>query len=235
VLEPRRQFVRILIKLNAITRIGSQRVEFKLTKRHLELAMDELAGRDRHIAVALDQVGYPEERRRGEPSFEHFMRIIAGQQLSVKAAATIFGRLEKALEGQFRPQRVLDMSDGELRALGLSRQKIGYARGLSEAVLDGTLDPAAMAELPDDEVIEQITRLKGFGRWSAEMFLLFALGRPDVWPSDDLGIQAGLHRLKNMRARPDRKRTEAVARPWRPYRGAAAIFVWHYHSNAPMA
>ncbi len=210
-------------------------MEFKLTKRHLELAMDELAGRDRHIAVALDQVGYPEERRRGEPSFEHFMRIIAGQQLSVKAAATIFGRLEKALEGQFRPQRVLDMSDGELRALGLSRQKIGYARGLSEAVLDGTLDPAAMAELPDDEVIEQITRLKGFGRWSAEMFLLFALGRPDVWPSDDLGIQAGLHRLKNMRARPDRKRTEAVARPWRPYRGAAAIFVWHYHSNAPMA
>jgi DNA-3-methyladenine glycosylase II len=210
------------------------RVKFQLTRRHLEQALDELAGRDRHIAKALEQVGYPDERRRGEPSFEHFLRIIAGQQLSVKAAATIFGRLEAALDGNFRPERVLDMSDDELRALGLSRQKIGYARGLSEAVLDGSLAPAALAGLPDDEVIENITRLKGFGRWSAEMFLLFALGRPDVWPADDLGIQAGLHRLKNMRARPDRKRTDAVARPWRPYRGAAAIFVWHYHSNAPM-
>lgn len=210
-------------------------VKFQLTRRHLEQALDELSARDRHIAAALEQVGYPEERRKGQPSFEHFLRIIAGQQLSVKAAATIFGRLEAALEGRFDPVRVLELSDDELRALGLSRQKIGYARGLSEAVLDGSLAPAALADLPDDEVIEQVTRLKGFGRWSAEMFLLFALGRPDVWPADDLGIQAGLHRLKNMRARPDRKRTEAVARPWRPYRGAAAIFVWHYHSNAPMS
>jgi len=209
-------------------------VKFQLTRRHLKASLDELAGRDRHIASALEEVGYPEERRRGEPSYEHFLRIIAGQQLSVKAAASIFARLEAAVESDFRPERVMNMSDDELRGLGLSRQKIGYARGLSQAVLEESLVPATLADLPDDEVIEQITRLKGFGRWSAEMFLLFALGRPDVWPADDLGIQAGLHRLKNMRARPDRKRTEAVARPWRPYRGAAAIFVWHYHSNAPM-
>lgn len=209
-------------------------VKFQLTRRHLKSALDELGGRDRHIAAALEQVGYPEARRRGDPSYEHFLRIIAGQQLSVKAAATIFGRLETALGGDFKPERLLAMSDGELRALGLSRQKVGYARGLSEAVMDGSLVPSALAGLPDDEVIERITRLKGFGRWSAEMFLLFALGRPDVWPADDLGIQAGLHRLKNMRARPDRKRTEAVARPWRPYRGAAAIFVWHYYNNAPL-
>lgn len=209
-------------------------VKFQLTRHHLEHALNELAGRDRHIAAGLEQVGYPDERRRGEPSFEHFLRIIAGQQLSVKAAATIFGRLETALDGDFQPKRVLAMSDDELRALGLSRQKTGYARGLSEAVLDGSLVPAALVDLPDEEVIERITRLKGFGRWSAEMFLLFALGRPDVWPADDLGIQAGLHKLKNMRSRPDRKKTEAVARRWRPYRGAAAIFVWHYYSNAPL-
>jgi len=126
------------------------------------------------------------------------------------------------------------MSDSELRALGLSRQKVGYARGLSEAVIDGSLIPAALADLPDDVVVEKITRLKGFGRWSAEMFLLFSLGRPDVWPADDLAIQAGLHRIKNLRARPDRKRVDAMARPWQPYRGAAAIFIWHYYSNAPM-
>lgn len=209
-------------------------MEFQLTRGHLVQALDELAARDRHIAQGLRLVGYPDERRRGEPSFEHLLRIIVGQQLSVKAAASIFGRLEAALDGNFRPERVLGMGDDELRGLGLSRQKIGYARGLSQAVLDGSIAPARLGELPDEEVIEQITALKGFGRWSAEMFLLFALGRPDVWPADDLGIQAGLHRLKNMRARPDRKRTETVARRWRPYRGAAAIFVWHYYSNAPM-
>lgn len=209
-------------------------MEFQLTRRHIVRALDRLAERDKHIAAALEEVGYPEERRFGEPSFEHFLRIIVGQQLSVKAAATIFGRIDAALDGDFRPERVLATSDADLKRLGLSRQKIGYARGLSEAVRDGTLDPLALADLPDDEIIQQITRLKGFGRWSAEMFLLFALGRPDVWPADDLGIQAGLHRLKNMRQRPDKKRAEAVARPWRPYRGAAAIFVWHYYSNAPL-
>jgi DNA-3-methyladenine glycosylase II len=210
-------------------------VQFQLTDRHLRRALDHIAGRDRHMAAALEQVGYPAERRLGEPSYAHFLRIIVGQQLSVKAAATIFARFEAALDGDFQPDRVLAMGDDELRALGLSRQKIDYARGLSRAVLEGSLVPDALAELPDEEVMAQITRLKGFGRWSAEMFLLFSLGRPDVWPADDLAIQAGIHRIKNMRKRPDRKRTDAVARPWRPYRGAAAIFVWHYYSNAPMA
>lgn len=209
-------------------------MNFQLTRRHLERAIDEIALKDAHMARALNEVGYPDERRRGEPSYEHFLRIIVGQQLSVKAAATIFGRIEAVLQGDFQPKQVLAMSDDELRELGLSRQKIGYARGLSEAVLDGRLVPAALAELPDAEVVERITRLKGFGRWSAEMFLLFSLGRPDVWPADDLAIQAGLQRIKNLRARPDRKRTDAMARPWRPYRGAAAILVWHYYSNAPM-
>jgi DNA-3-methyladenine glycosylase II len=210
-------------------------VQFQLTDRHLRRALDHIAGRDRHMAAALEQVGYPAERRLGEPSYAHFLRIIVGQQLSVKAAATIFARFEAALDGDFQPDRVLAMGDDELRALGLSRQKIDYARGLSRAVLEGSLVPETLAELPDEEVMAQITRLKGFGRWSAEMFLLFSLGRPDVWPADDLAIQAGIHRIKNMRKRPDRKRTDAVARPWRPYRGAAAIFVWHYYSNAPMA
>ncbi len=207
---------------------------FQLTTRHLQTALDEIARRDRHIATALEQAGYPEERRAGEPGYAHFLRIIVGQQLSVKAAATIFGRLEAALDGNLQPERLQALDDDQLRALGLSRQKVAYARGLSQAVLEGSLVPTALADLPDEEVIEKITRLKGFGRWSAEMFLLFSLGRPDVWPADDLGIQAGVQRIKNMRKRPDRKRTDAVARPWRPHRGAVAIFVWHYYSNAPM-
>lgn len=207
---------------------------FQLTRAHLVSALDELAERDRHIAAGLERVGYPEERRGGGPRFETLLRTIVGQQLSVKAAATIYARVEEAMAHEADPSRLLALDGDRLRAAGLSRQKIAYARGLAEAVLDGSLDPAGLAKLDDEEVIARVTALKGFGRWSAEMFLLFALGRPDVWPADDLGIQAGLHRLKNMRARPDRKRTEAVARPWRPYRGAAAIFVWHYYSNAPM-
>jgi len=209
-------------------------MQFELTRTRLVHALDTLAAKDRHIAAGLEQVGYPAERRHGRPGFEHFLRIIAGQQLSVKAAATIFGRLEQRLGGEFRPERLLEIGDEELRGLGLSRQKVGYARGLAHAVLDGSLVPEALAELPDEAVIEQITRLKGFGRWSAEMFLLFSLGRPDVWPADDLGIQAGLHKLRNMRKRPDRNKTELIGRRWRPYRGAAAIFIWHYYSNAPM-
>jgi len=209
-------------------------LEFELTRRHIVSALDHIAAKDKHVATALEQVGYPAERRLGEPSYAHFLRIIVGQQLSVKAAATIFGRVEAALGEDCQPERLLALSDTDLRALGLSHQKIGYARGLSSAVLEGRLRPTALAELPDDAVIEKITALKGFGRWSAEMFLLFSLGRPDVWPADDLAIQAGLHRMKNMRARPDRKRTDAVARRWRPYRGAMAIFVWHYYSNAPL-
>jgi DNA-3-methyladenine glycosylase II len=209
-------------------------LDFELTQRHLKLALDRLAKKDSDIALALKQVGYPDERRRGAPSFENFLRIIAGQQLSVKAAATIFGRVEAALQGNFQPDHFLSLSDSELRAAGFSRQKIAYARGLSEAVIEQRLDPSGLAALPDDQVVEKITALKGFGRWSAEMFLLFSLGRPDVWPADDLAIQAGVQRLKGLSERPNRRQTDALAEPWRPHRGAAAIFIWHFYSNAPL-
>lgn len=209
-------------------------MEFQLTQDLLAGALDEIARRDRHIASALDRVGYPTERRSGEPSFENLLRIIVGQQLSVKAASTIFGRVCTALECDFCPSRFLGMDDEALRGLGLSRQKIGYARGLATAVLEGSLVPSELAALPDDTVVEQITRIKGFGRWSAEMVLLFSLGRPDVWPADDLAIRAGLQQLKNMRERPDRRLADSLAEPWRPHRSAVAIFVWHYYSSTPM-
>lgn len=206
----------------------------QLTRRHLRQALDVLAASDTDLAAALEVVGYPEERRRGAPSFESFLRIIAGQQLSVKAAATIFGRIESALAGDFRPEVFLRLSDDDLRSAGFSRQKIGYARGLCEAVMEGRIDLQGLSALSDEEVIGQITALKGFGRWSAEMVLLFSLGRPDVWPADDLAIQAGVQRLKKLPDRPDRRQTDALAEGWRPHRGAAAIFIWHYYSNVPL-
>ncbi len=207
---------------------------FQLTRRHLQSALKELARRDEDIKRALGEVGYPKERRHEAPSFENFLRIIVGQQLSVKAATTIFGRVEAALGSDFSPQKLLLLTDDDLRAAGLSRQKIEYARGLCAAVIEGRLDPAVLGGLSDDEVVGQITALKGFGRWSAEMFLLFSLGRPDVWPADDLAIQAGVQRLKGLPERPGRKLTDQLAEGWRPHRGAAAIFLWHYYSNAPL-
>lgn len=210
-------------------------MKFQLTQDDLASALDTIASRDPQIAAALDCVGYPPERRSGEPSFENFLKIIVGQQLSVKAAGTIFGRLRAALDSDFCPSRFLALDDETLRGLGLSRQKIGYARGLASGVTDGSLEPSGLADLSDEAVVEQITRIKGFGRWSAEMVLLFSLGRPDVWPADDLAIRAGLQRLKAMPERPDRRLADALAEPWRPQRSAVAIFLWHYYSNAPLA
>lgn len=209
-------------------------MRFQLTTRDLHTALDELAARDRHIAAGLERAGYPKARRRGRPDYESLLRIIVGQQLSVKAAATIYGRLEAALDHRVEPERLLALDDAELRAAGLSRQKITYARGLSEAVRDGKLKPGRFQRMSDADVMAEITELKGFGRWSAEMFLLFALGRPDVWPADDLGIQAGLQRLRNMRARPDRNKTDALGKKWAPHRGAMAIFLWHYYDRVPL-
>ena len=207
-------------------------MNFKLSGRHLKAALDQVAKRDRDVKRGLREVGYPKERRSGGPSYDHLLRIIVGQQISVKAAASVYAKLEAAL-GRVEPKRFLALSDAELRAQGLSRQKIAYGRGLSEAVAARRLVPKRLATLPDEEVLAAITALNGFGRWSAEMFLLFSLGRPDVWPATDLGIQGGLKKLKNLRVRPSPERADKIALPWRPYRGAMAVFVWHYYAKAP--
>jgi len=120
-----------------------------------------------------------------------------------------------------------------LRACGLSRQKQGYARSLCELMLAGTLD---FDDLPadDEEAIAKLVQIKGIGRWSAEIYLLFAEGRPDIWPAGDLAVQAGLHKILSLPGRPSEKETRALAEPWRPHRGAAAIFTWHCYNNAAL-
>ncbi|MBT6770077.1 MAG: DNA-3-methyladenine glycosylase 2 family protein [Opitutales bacterium] len=104
---------------------------------------------------------------------------------------------------------------------------------MAEAILNGTLETERLAELDDDEVTKVLTGIRGLGRWSADIYMLFALGRADAWPLDDLAIQVAVQKLKRMRKRPDRKRMEAVAKRWRPYRGVAALFLWHYYKGAP--
>ncbi len=191
-------------------------------------SLNWLAAREPAIAVALDRCGYPEPRIH-ERGYRTMLRTIVGQQVSVAAASSMWRKLEAELGEAMRPADLLARDFDTLRACGLSRQKQGYARSLCELV-EGGLD---FANLPlDDEVaIAELVRIKGVGRWSAEIYLLFAEGRPDIWPAGDLAVMAGLGRILGLAERPDEKATRLLAEPWRPHRGALAIFTWHCYDN----
>nr|WP_254447497.1 DNA-3-methyladenine glycosylase 2 family protein [Sphingomonas sp. ID1715] len=190
-------------------------------------SLDALAAREPVFAEALARAGYPEPRLR-EPGYETLLRTIVGQQVSVAAAASMWNKLAALLEDPSDPQRLLAASDEELRSAGLSRQKSGYARSLAQLVVSGELDLSHLPE-DDEEAIAALTRIKGIGRWSAEIYLLFAEGRPDIWPAGDLAVMREVGVLLGLPERPDEKRTRELAEAWRPHRGAAAIFAWHHY------
>lgn len=158
--------------------------------------------------------------------FAPLVRIVVGQQLSMKAAATIWRRFEETLYA-VTPDVILATDEDLLRSVGLSRQKIQYVRGLAQTVSDRSFDPEALEHLPDDEVATAITALKGLGAWSAQMYLMFALARPDVFPSGDLGIQDGMRWYLNLPDRPDAKRVAAEKHRFTPHGTAAALLLWH--------
>lgn len=202
-----------------------------MTPETIREAMDMLAGRDADIARALAAVGYPAPRIR-EPGFPALISIIAGQQVSASAAAAIRGRLAAAVS-PLTPENFLVAGEDTLRAVGLSGRKIEYGQGIAEAMRSGALDARKLARLDDDAVVATLTALRGLGRWSAEIYMLFALQRLDVWPAEDLAIQEALRRLKGLDARPARAASEEIVASWRPWRGVAALFLWHYYKGAP--
>lgn len=195
----------------------------------LKQGLDHIAVNEPAIASALARTGYPEPRIRAT-GYATLLRTIVGQQVSVAAAASVWAKLEALLGDDIPPQTLLDTSFDDLRACGLSRQKQGYARSLCELVTSGELD---LDSLPadDEEAIAQLIKIKGIGRWSAEIYLLFAEGRADIWPAGDLAVQAGLHKLLGLDERPSEKAARALAEAWRPHRGAMAIFTWHCYNN----
>ncbi len=200
-----------------------------LSANALRGGLDAVAQREPAIARALAIAGYPEPRIR-ETGYATMMRTIVGQQVSVAAASSMWNKFEEFLGPELPPERVLASEFDELRACGLSRQKQGYLRSLCELVVTGAVDFAALAA-DDEEAIAQLTSIKGIGRWSAEIYLLFAEGRPDIWPAGDLAVQAGLQKLLGLEERPSEKATRELAEAWRPHRGAAAIFTWHCYNN----
>ena len=191
--------------------------------------LDHVAALEPLIGAAIVRAGYPEPRIRST-GYVTLLRTIVGQQVSVAAAASVWNKLAALLGDDIPPEALLAADFDSLRACGFSRQKQGYARSLCELVVSGELKLDALPA-DDEEAIAELTRIKGIGRWSAEIYLLFAEGRADIWPAGDLAVQAGLAKLLGLDERPDEKATRLLAEPWRPHRGAAAIFTWHCYNN----
>ena len=197
--------------------------------KKLHAALDMLAAIEPGIAEAIMVTGYPDERI-SQRGYATLLRTIVGQQVSVAAAASVWKKLEAQLGAGCPPEQLLAQNFDSLRACGLSRQKQGYARSLAELVISGALPLDALPD-DDEEAIAYLTQVKGIGRWSAEIYLLFAEGRTDIWPAGDLAVQEGVGRLLKLDVRPSEKEIRVIAERWRPHRGAAAIFTWHIYAK----
>lgn len=200
-----------------------------LSAETIRYSLDHISASDPAIARALDRVGYPEPRIR-ERGYQTLLRTIVGQQVSVAAAASVWNKLAALLGDTVPPEALVAAEFDALRGCGLSRQKQGYARSLAELVTSGALD---LSDLPadDEAAIAELTKIKGIGRWSAEIYLLFAEGRPDILAAGDLAVQAGLHKLLDLPARPSENEVRALAERWRPHRGAVTLLTWHCYNN----
>lgn len=200
-----------------------------LSAKQLKASLDAIAALEPCFGEAIAVTGYPEPRLR-DPGYTTLLRTIVGQQVSVAAAASVWNKLEALLGAGCAPEKLIAQDFDTLRACGLSRQKQGYARSLAELVITGALPLDALPK-DDEEAIAYLTQVKGIGRWSAEIYLLFAEGRQDIWPAGDLAVQEGVGRLLKMEARPSEKDIRVIAETWRPHRGAAAIFTWHIYAS----
>ena len=200
------------------------------TTESLTTALDALATREPAFARVLETHGAPAPRNSVRGA-ETLLRTIVGQQVSVAAARSMWAKLEAAFGSPPDLKKLLAASDEELRAAGMSRQKAGYIRSLAELVLSGELDLESLPE-DDEEAIALLTRIKGIGRWSAEIYLLFAEGREDVFPAGDLAVMIEIGRLMGLDERPSEKQLRELAEKWRPYRGAAAVLAWHSYNSS---
>jgi DNA-3-methyladenine glycosylase II len=198
----------------------------------LNAALDALAALEPAFGGAIARAGYPAPRI-SDRGFVTLLRAIVGQQVSIKAAASIWAKLDAAVDGAADPANIAQASVETLRGAGLSGQKAAYARSLADEILSGRLDLAALPE-DDEEAIARLVHVKGIGRWTAEIYLLFAEGRTDIWPAGDLAVQIEIGRILGLDERPSEKAIRALAEAWRPHRGAAAILAWHHRHVVPI-
>lgn len=190
-------------------------------------ALQSLCAIEPRFHHALQHCGFIADRRR-PADFANLCRIVVEQQVSVAAAATIWGRVQDKVS-PFTAETLLAHDEAALLACGLSRPKLRYLRLAAEALRDGSLNLERLQKLSDHEAQAHLTAVKGIGRWTAEIYLLFALDREDIWPAHDVALQEAARRLFNMRKRPDVKRMDKIAARWRPHRGVAARLLWRYY------
>jgi DNA-3-methyladenine glycosylase II len=208
-----------------------------LTPQGYERARRALMRRDPVLGAVIKRIGpCGMADRQRKDHLSALVGSIVSQQLSTKAAATIFGRFTALFRDHHVPSAAaIDaLDDVTLRGVGLSGQKVSYLRDLSARIAAGTLNLDELDSLPDEEVVERLTAVKGFGRWTAEMFLMFRLHRPDVLPVDDLGIQNAIQRLYRLRTRPTVKRMAQLGELWKPYRSVASWYLWQTLRNEPL-
>ncbi len=200
-----------------------------ISVEQLRASLAELGEREPAIGAALASSGYPEPRD-SERGYGTLLRTIVGQQVSIASARAMWNKLEAALGRADDPALLAAASDETLRGAGLSRQKMSYARSLAEEVVSGRLD---LHHLPDDDeaAIAELVRIKGIGRWSAEIYLLFAEGRQDIWPAGDLAVQIAMGRILGLSEKPTERQLRELAESWKPHRGPLAIFAWHFYKT----
>jgi len=196
-------------------------------KRHL----NALAKLDPDLQRGLKIVRYPAPRIRVQ-AFETFLATIVSQQISTEAAAAVMRRVH-ALLPTMEAQDVLRLPAGALRAAGLSTRKVEYVEALARAIDDHQFEISCLAEMDDQAVVEAITSLRGFGVWSAEIYLMFSLQRSDIFPAGDLALRIALQKLKRIDSKLDEKQAREMVEAWSPYRSAGSLFLWHYYRGAP--
>ena len=195
-----------------------------LNSASLESAARRLARQDGDLAAILRRHGPPPLWAR-KPGFQTLLHIILEQQVSLASARAIFNRMGSSLS-PLTPVAVIEAGEERLRGLGLTRQKAAYCVHAARTIADGALDLGALARMDDDEVLARLTHLKGIGPWSAQVYLLMALRRADVWPAGDLALATAMMKVKRLRRRPTPDKLRLMAEPWRPFRSVAARMLW---------
>ena len=203
-----------------------------LTRPAFDQALAILRDRDPDLGCILSSFGPPPMWKR-EPGFPTLVHIILEQQVSLASAKAAFDRLRQAVP-VLNPAEFLRLDSGTLRQFGFSRQKTRYCRNLAHAITDGFLHLEGLEGMDDNRARAELLKITGIGRWTADIYLLMALRRPDVWPMNDLALAAAVQRVKRLEARPSSKELEALSQTWKPWRAVAARVLWHHYLSCPL-
>lgn len=203
-------------------------------KAKLKRACNNAIKIDPRLKEVINACGYPEPRKRSA-DFATLLQVIISQQLSTKAAAAIGAKVSRECQNTVTWRKILNRSDETLRACGLSARKVEYAKGLAEMFRSKQLDMTELQKMDPDSVIGKLIQIRGFGRWSGEIFSMFALGHPDIYPADDLALQIAVQRYLGLEEKPNGKQTAEIAMRWSPYRSAVSLMMWKYYGAATLS